>query len=318
MKESKTVATLAALHAVIVSVLILLFLWPAGGSAAKDLPIGLVGPAEQTSQIAAAIESQQPGALEITQFTSAEEAQDSIEAKEIYGALVLGQQPEVMIASAGNPAGAQLLRELGQNLANQSAQMQGMQLPTIQVTDLAPLPESDQRGAVFGSSALPLVIGGISLGALAVLRIRSGSGRLALASIASLVTGTIAAAIVSGVFGALPGDLLANSMAFSAVIAAISLTLIGMHAIIGMAGFGLTAATLFLVGNPLNGVALPVEFYPGIWGAIGQAMPVGAGFELLKKINFFEAADQSAQWWVLAAWILVGLTLSIRLFFKKS
>ena len=49
-----------------------------------------------------------------------------------------------------------------------------------------------------------------------------------------------------------------------------------------------------------------------------QAMPVGAGFELLKKINFFEAADQSAQWWVLVAWILVGLTLSIRLFFKKS
>lgn len=318
MKETKSVAALVGLHATIVSVLILLFLWPAGGAEAKNLPIGLVGPAEMTSQVAESINSQQPDALAITQFEDLADAETAIRSKEIYGALLLGKQPEVLIASAANPSVAQLLRELGQTFLEQSASQQGMELPKLVVTDLAAMPEADPRGAVFGSAALPLVIGGISLGALAVLRLRSGSARLALATVGSSVTGFAAAAVMGGVFDALPGDYVMNALAFSAVIASIGLLLIGMHAWFGMPGFGLTAATLFLLGNPLNGVSLPAEFYPEGWGAVGQSMPVGAGFELLRRINFFDLADQGSQWFVLAIWIATGALLSLRLFVRKD
>ena len=318
MNQTKEVTIYTLLHATVVSLLVLLFLWPAGSAEAKNLPIGLVGPSAQTAQIAAGIEQQQPGALEIKTFDSRSEAEMAIADKRIYGALILGSQPEALIASAANPSVANLITELGNGLIRMSAAQQGMQLPALTITDAAPLPESDSRGAIFGSSTLPLVIGGISLGAIALLRLRTAGSRIALVATGSLTTGLVAAALVGGVFGALPGDYLANSMAFSAVLAAIGFSLIGAHALIGMPGFGLTAATLFLLGNPLNGVNLPVEFYAEPWGQVGQLMPIGAGFELLRRINFFESADQSAQWWVLAVWILVGFLLSMLALRKKA
>jgi hypothetical protein len=311
MNQTKEVTLYTLLHATVVSLLVLLFLWPAGSAEPKDLPIGLVGPSAQTSQIAAAIEQQQPGALKITSFETRSEAEQAIAQKQIYGALILGPQPEALVASAANPSVANLITEIGDGLIKMSAAQQGMPMPSLSVSDVAGLPESDPRGAVFGSSSLPLVIGGISLGAIAILRLKSGGRRMALVASASLATGFVAAALVGGVFGALPGDYLANSLAFAAVIAAIGYSLVGAHALIGMAGFGLMAATLFLLGNPLNGVNLPMEFYAEPWGQVGQLMPVGAGFELLRKINFFEAADQAAQWWVLAVWILLGFSLSM-------
>lgn len=318
MKETKEVSVLAILHATVVSLLILLFLWPAGSAEPRNLPIGLVGPNQQTSQIAQMMDQQQPGAIEFTGFENPAAAKEAIDQKEIYGAIVLGQQPEVMIATAANPSVAQFIRDLGNNLMVLSASQQGMQIPQLKVRELAAMPESDPRGAVFGSAALPLVIGGISLGAMAALRLKTGGGRIALVSAASVTTGLVAAGVVAGVFGALPGDYLANAFAMAAVIAAIGFALVGAHALLGLAGFGITAATLFLLGNPLNGVALPVEFYPEGWGLIGQLMPIGAGFELMKRINFFETADQSTQWWVLAIWILVGFLLSLLALRKKA
>lgn len=318
MKETQHVTALSVVHATVVAILILLFLWPAGSAEPRNLPIGLVGPNQQTSQIASMVDQQQPDAVEFTGYSSREEAEAAIANKEIYGAIVLGPQPEALIATAANPNVAQFIRDLGGNLMNMSAQQQGMQVPQLKVTELAALAEADQRGAVLGSSALPIVIGGISLGALAILRLKTGSGRIALVSIASLFTGAIAAATISGVFGALPGDYFMNTLALAAILAAIGFALIGAHAVAGMVGFGLTAATLFLIGNPLNGVALPAEFYPGIWGAIGQLMPVGSGFELLKRINYFELSDQSAQWWVLVAWISIGFLLALFALRKKA
>lgn len=311
MNETKGIVGFTIAHATIVTVLMLLFLWPAGGSEPRELPIGLVGPAQQTSQMAAMIESQQPGALAITEYESRTEAEAAIDAREIYGALVLGPQPEAVVASGANASVAALIQDLGDSLVKASLRQQGMQVPELKVTDRALLPESDPRGMVFGSSSLPLVIGGISLGALASLRLRRVSSRIALATSASITTGFVAAAVLGGIFGALPGDYLMNALAMSAVIGAIGFALIGMHAVMGLAGFGIMAATLFLIGNPLNGVAMPAEFYPEGWGVVGQLMPIGAGFELIKRINFFELADQSTQWWVLTAWIVVGLGLSL-------
>lgn len=318
MNETKQIVGFTFAHAAIVAILVLLFLWPAGGSAPKDLPIGLVGPDQQTKQVALMLETQQPGVLEVTNFDSKQQAEEAIAKREIYGALVLGREPEVLVASGANASVAMLLQDLGEALVRSSAAGQPSASPGLTVTDLAPLPAADERGVLFGSSSLPLVIGGISLGALASLRLQKTSSRILLVSVASALTGMTAAGVMAWVFGALPGNYWVSSLAMASILAAIGFALIGGHAVLGLVGFGLTAATLFLLGNPLNGVSLPVEFYPDGWGALGQMMPVGAGFELLKRINFFEAADQSAQWWVLAAWITVGLGLSLLRIKKQS
>lgn len=311
MNETRNVAALALVHATVVGILVLLFLWPAGAAEPRNLPIGLVGPDQITSQLSSQLDSRQPGAFSIDQFSSEEEAIDAMEQKEIYGAVVVGREVKLLIATAANPNVAQLLKELGNSVLQLSSQQQGIASPQLVVEDVAALPDGDQRGAVLASSALPIVIGGISLGALAALRLQSRSARISLVTVGSLLSGFAVSALLSEVFGAIQGHYLASSLAISALVGAIAMSLIGMHAVLGLAGFGLTAATLFLIGNPLNGVSLPVEFYPEGWGALGQLMPLGAGFELLKRINFFGSADQSVQWWVLAAWLTVGTLLAL-------
>lgn len=311
MNETRNVAALALVHATVVGILVLLFLWPAGAAEPRNLPIGLVGPDQITSQLSSQLDSRQPGAFSIDQFSSEEEAIDAMEQKEIYGAVVVGREVKLLIATAANPNVAQLLKELGNSVLQLSSQQQGIASPQLVVEDVAALPDGDQRGAVLASSALPIVIGGISLGALAALRLQSRSARISLVTVGSLLSGFAVSALLSEVFGAIQGHYLVSSLAISALVGAIAMSLIGMHAVLGLAGFGLTAATLFLIGNPLNGVSLPVEFYPEGWGALGQLMPLGAGFELLKRINFFGSADQSVQWWVLAAWLTVGTLLAL-------
>ena len=307
----RDVSILTVLHAAFVSVLLLLFAWPAATAEPRDLPIGIVGPAGAVDQISERIDAEQSGAIDLIAFSSVADAEAAIEKREIYGAIELSQEPRALVATAANPAVAQLVTDLTRTIASASAAAAQVPAISVDVVDVAPLAEADSRGAVFGTSALPLVIGGISLAALAALRLSSARARFTLVGIASITSGASLTAIMSGWLGALPGDALLTTIAMSATLAALAASIVGAHALWGMAGFGVLAGTLFLLGNPLNGVALPPEFYLGGWGAVGQAMPVGAGFDLLRSINYFPTADTGASWVVLSTWIIAGMVAII-------
>jgi hypothetical protein len=304
---TQTIAVLALAHAALISVLLLMFAWPALTAEPRDVPIGIVGPAPLVEQVGERIDAQQEGALDLIAFDSPADAEQAIAEREIYGAIVLGEAPEALVASAASPAVAQLLSDLARAIVEASAAQAGIPALTVTVTDVAAFTEADSRGAVFGSFALPLVIGGISLAALAALRLSSARSRAAFIGIASITTGLALAGIMSGALGVLPGPFWLTALAISATLAALGYSLIGAHALAGTAGLATLAALLFLLGNPLNGVALPPEFYLGAWGTVGQLMPVGAGFDLLRSINFFESASTSTAWTVLVVWAGAGL-----------
>lgn len=307
--SSRFALALPFIHAIIIASLLFLFTWPAATAEPRDLPIGVVGPAAIAEQIVDQLESANPEAFEITVYESVEDAEIAVESREIYGALVLGQQVEVLIASSANPAIAQLLTTMGDSILSGSLAKQGIVVPELTVTDLAPLPEADARGMVLGSASLPIVIGGISLGALVALRLRGFWTQLSAVGSASLLSGATLAWGLGDVLGVLTGDFIMNSLVLAATIGAFGTALVGAYRLAGIPGFGLVAATFFLLGNPLSGVSIPVEFYPSFWGQLGQMMPLGAGFDLLKSVNFFEAADTSRSWWVLGIWIMAGLIL---------
>ena len=316
---TRTVAVLALAHAALVSTLLLMFAWPALTAEPRDVPIGIVGPAPVVEQVVERIDAQQEGALDLIAFDTAGDAELAIGEREIYGAIVLGDAPEALVATAASPAVAQLLSDLTRTVVEASAAQPGIPALSIRVTDVAAFTEVDSRGAAFGSFALPLVIGGISLAALAALRLSSTRSRLAFVGIASITTGLALAAIMSAALGVLPGPFWPTALAISATLAALGFSLIGAHSLAGTAGLATLAALIFLLGNPLNGVALPPEFYLAPWGAIGQLMPVGAGFDLLRSINFFESASTSSAWAVLLVWIGSGLAaLGLGAFVRRA
>lgn len=298
-----------AIHATLVTLLLFLFTWPAATAEPRDVPLGVVGPAPLADQISSMLEERQPGAFDVTVYASPDEATEAIQNREIYGAIVLGQAVEVQVASAANPAVSQLIMSLGDTLMAGSLAQQGVQVPTLTVTDVAPLAEDDARGMVLGSASLPVAIGGIALGALVSLRLRGAWTQLSVVGSSALLSGVALAWGMGPALGALSGDLWSNAIALAAILGAFAFPLVAAHRLAGIGGFGLVAATFFLVGNPLSGISLPPEFYPSGWGEIGQLMPLGAGFDLLKTVNFFEGASTQAPLWVLGGWILVALAL---------
>ncbi len=300
---------LPVIHATLVTLLLFLFTWPAATAEPRDVSIGVVAPAPVADQISSMLEMGQPGAFDVTVYASSDEATEAIQNREIYGAILFGQSVEVQVASAANPAVSQLITSLGDTLMAGNLAQQGVQVPTLTVTDVAPLPEGDARGMVLGSASLPVVIGGIALGALVSLRLRGAWTQLGVVGSSALLSGVALAWGMGPALGALSGGYWTNAITLAAILGAFGFPLVAAHRLAGIGGFGLVAATFFLVGNPLSGISLPPEFYPSVWGEIGQLMPLGAGFDLLKSLNFFESASTQGSLWVLGTWIFVALAL---------
>src|SRR5688500_878526 len=84
---------LAAALAAIVAVIVLAFSWPAVTAEARDLPIAVAGPAPAVSAAEDAVDEQAPGAIAFEEVDDRDAAVEAIETREVYGAIVLGQEP---------------------------------------------------------------------------------------------------------------------------------------------------------------------------------------------------------------------------------
>ncbi|MBW6437505.1 hypothetical protein KZ829_27605 [Actinoplanes hulinensis] len=300
----KQVTATVGLLTVIISVLLTAFAWPAVRSSVHDVPIAVAGPAPAVAQVTGALEQRLPGAFDVTAVTDTAAAERLIRDREAYGAIDLTSgTPQVITASAAGTAVAQTLQALGTALAHEG------QAPTTAVRDLAALPTDDPRGAGLAAGALPLVLGGILAAVLLTARVR-GTGRRVAGALAFAVTGGLAmAAILQFWLGSLGGGYLANAGAIGLAVAATALTVLGLESLLGMAGVGIGAATMMLIGNPLSGAATAPQMLPGWSGALGQLLPPGAGGSLLRSTAFFDGAAATRPVVVLLAWLAVGALL---------
>jgi hypothetical protein len=298
--------------AALLAVIVMAFSWPAVTAEPKNLPLAVAGPADAVTAFGAGVEKAKPGLLDITPVADRDAAVAAIEARDVYGAIVLGPKPEVLTASGAGPSVAQAVSALAaplQSMVTAQAGTAGVEPPTVTVTDVVPLSPDDPRGTGFNAAMFPFVLGGILGGVGLSLRVR-GPRRRALALVAyALVGGAAIAAIVGSWFGALPGSWWALAGAIALALAAIAATIAGLNAWLGYPGLALGAVLIMLIGNPLSGVAIPPEFIPEPWGAVGQWFPPGAGATLLRGLAYFPAADATFPWLVLAGWAVVGFGL---------
>jgi len=293
--------------AMLVGVLVTAFAWPPAESAPRDIPVVIAGSAEATTQLEQQLATAMPGALEIERTTDADAARQLIRDRDAYGAIVLesDSSPQVLIASAGSPVVAQILNGIADQLAGQAAGT-----PAPRVEDVVPLSEDDPRGSVFTAAALPMVIGGMVVGILLSFVVAGVWRRVAGALAAAVTAGGVITLVTQAWLGALEGNPWANAGAVGLVIAAISMTMIGLVALIGPAGIGIGAVIMFLIGNSLSGVASAPEMLPTGWGTLGQLLPAGAGGALLRSTAYFDGAAASGPILVLAAWLIIGLVLA--------
>jgi hypothetical protein len=294
------IAVIVLLTAVL-TVFLIAFAWPSARSEPRGIPLAVSGPPPAVEQVKATLEQTMPGGFDLTAVPDRGAAVQRIEDRDAYGAIVLDSaQPEVLTASAGGPAVAQILTQLASRMHPDSP---------AKVTDIVPLPKDDPRGAGLAAGALPLVLGGIiAAGALTQL-VRSGPKRMA-GAITFAVTGGLAlGAVLQYWLGSFEGSYLGNSGVIAMSLAAISLTLLGLEWLLGTAGLALGGAVMMLLGNPLSGMTSAPEMLPTGWGTLGQLLPPGAAGTALRSVSFFDGAGAARPLVVLACWLVGGLAL---------
>jgi hypothetical protein len=214
----------------------------------------------------------------------------------------------VLTASAASPIVAQLMTQLATTL---EARQPGAAAPAIRVVDVVPSPSADPRGVGLAALALPLVLGGLIVGAALTTAVL-GVGRRV---IGVVLTATFAGLALTGIaqswLGILDGGWWAEAGVVALGIAAVGLTLVGLEALFGFVGLGLGAAVVMLVGNPFSGMTSAPEMLPNGWSTLGQWLPPGATGTLLRSVAFFDGAGGTRALWILVGWVVLGLALAV-------
>ena len=285
---------ISALVALLISLLLVVFVWPAVHTAPNHLPLALVAPHPVAQQLRQRLETASPGAFDLTGYDSQVQARQAIRQREVYGALLVTPNgPHVLTASAASPAVAQLLTQLAGTLSAPSAAAK-------LVEDVVPATQDDPRQAGLAAAALPLVLSGMLSGLLLTRNFSRGRERVAGALLIALFGGFAVAGILQGGFGTLGGSYWVNGLALSLGIGATVALILGLVANLGTAGLGLGAAILMLLGNPFSALSSAPQMYPGVWGAVGQLLPPGAIGTLLRSTAFFDGSGSSAHLLVLS------------------
>ncbi|WP_213814862.1 ABC transporter permease [Glaciihabitans sp. dw_435] len=319
------VGLVSVILGVVVSIIVVAFLWPTITSSVHDVPIAVAGNSQAVDQVTAALEKKAPGTFSVTVVGTRDAAVDLIKSRDVYGAIVLGDAPEVLTASAASPVASQMVSALApvlqaQVTAGAAAQnaVTGAAAPVVVLTDVVPLASTDARGTALVASSFPLVLGGMLGGIITSLLVVGVWRRAAVAGIFAVIAGFSLAAILQFWFGALQSDYLVNVAIIALGIASITGVIVGAVALLGRAGVAVGPVLFLLIANPLSSAAQPVEFLAQPWGAIGQFLPPGAAATLLREHSYFPDSNMMFPWLVLGGWALLGLLLSIAGHFRSA
>ncbi|MFG2191812.1 ABC transporter permease [Streptomyces sp. NPDC048639] len=276
------------------------FAWPTARIAPRDLPVGVAGPAAATASIQHQL-AERDGAFDVHRYADEAAARAAIEAREVYGAVVVtAQGPKLLTATAASPAVAQLLQEAASHQAPPGTRPR--------TEDVVAAPASDPRGAALGSSLLPLSLAGVAAGAVATLLGLRGTRAVAALTGASVLAGLVVTTIADTWLSIVTGDWWLEAGALTLTVLAASAAVAGFAALLGRSGIGVGALLIVLIGNPWSGVTSAPHLLPEPAGLIGQWLPPGAGGSLLRSVAFFDGSGAGAAITTLAVWAAVGLT----------
>lgn len=338
--------------------ILLAFSWPTVTSDPRNLPIAAVGDQQQVDQIT---KNAPDGMLDLKTVNSRAQAQQLIRERKVYGAFVVGDQPEILTSTAASPAVAQQLKgiatQMQQTIDDQaisgmqngmkkmqdalkasaqgpSAQGPGaqspgaaqqdpgagapdangpdasaMEVPHVKVTDVVPLSDDDPTGAGLAIAGLPLTIGGIVGGVLTSMLVHSRRMRAVAVLAYGVIGGLALTLILQTWFGILQGNFGLNALASGLAVAATAGLINGFVSLIGPGGIAIGAVLTMFIGNPISALQAPKEFLAWHWGDIGQFFVPGASGTLLRDLSYFPDASLTLQWWVLVAWLVLGIGL---------
>lgn len=317
------------LGAVVVGVVVLAFVWPIATASAKNLPIAIAGTSDQVVAVEKAVNASASGVIDFQQVADRTTAIAKIKNRDVDGAIILptapGEAPEVLTAPAASMAVSQLLTGLATSLQAQLVQQAAasgapaaaVAAVHVTVTDAVPLASTDKNGSGLTAASFPLVLGGLLGGILVSLLVVGVLRRLLALLVYAIASGATVALILQTLFGILQGGFLLNALALSLSMLATAAVVVGFNALLGPPGIAVGSVITMLIGNPIAGAAIPMQFLLTPWGAVGQYFVPGAASTLIRDLSYFPDADPTAPWLILAGWATLGVLLSVTGHFRS-
>ena len=308
----------------IVLLVVLAFLWPSKATSAQNLPVSIAGPAAAVTALQDALGAGSPELFDFVEASDREDAVTQIEARETYGAIVLGngtQAPEVLTAPASSAAATQLLTgvaaQLQTQLTQQTAAAGGNAAAArIAVTSIVPLSDSDPSGTGLAAASFPLTMGGMIGGVVISLLVTGAARRLGALVGFGLAAGLGLTLVLQTWFAYLQGDFWINAAAMGLSVIATASFIVGCKSLLGSKGIGVGAVVTMFMGNPISSAATPWQFLAEPWGQIGQFFVPGASNWLIRSLSYFPDANLAPQWWVLISWTAAGVALTLAAHFR--
>lgn len=312
MKSSITVSAirrmtvLGAAAAVFSCLFVLSFGYAQHAPHPHDVRIDVVAPSGAAEQVGRALDAAAPGAFDVRAVPSEAVAQRHLRHMTTSGAFVdaPGGAARVLTASA---AGVPLQQVVGKALGN-VARAQGRD---AQLVDVVPLPDADRSGLTAFALELgllvPAVIGAIGcylLGRRARVWIR-----LVGAVSYTALAGALAAVMLDAALGALTGAPWALFGDAVMISGAFVLSVVALHCVFGLQGTAIAAGGLFVLGNAINGVAVPTSMLPDVYRQIAPWMPNNAAVHLVRSDVYFGGHGQGGPLLTLTIWLAASVLI---------
>jgi hypothetical protein len=272
-----------------------------------DIPVGLVGPAAATQQIAGAFGANAPGAFRFSSYESEPAARAAIDARQIDGALVVGPGgPKLIVAGAAGDAVAGLITAAFTNVF----QAQGARLTVESVHQFA---SGDPHGLILFFLLVAVFISTLVSQAIQ-LATMPGAGfaaRLGVTVAYAILAGLVAAATGAWLgggygdgFGTVSGLFALGSVAIGAVTA-------GAVRLLGPAGLGLSALVAVVLDLVCSGWPAGSDLLPDFYRWLAPGMPAPQLYSALRGALYFDGAGVAMPVLGLLAWLVGGIVLML-------
>ncbi len=282
-----------------------------------ELKVQVVAPpgaSQQAEQLVDQLNRLASDPLDASLASSEEEARRDVRNGDEVAALVLRpeQSRDLLLVASGS--GASLEEAAVQTLTKVVAE----QRRTLQLEDLVPFQSGDARGLTgfylvvgwaVGAYLFPTVVA-LARGDRPV-SVRAAAMRLAALVPYALASGFGGALIVGPVLDAQTGHFWELGLLGTAVSFSIAAVAIGLEALLGVVGIGVTLLLIVIIGNPSAGGAFQAGVMPTFWRVVGDWIPTGAGVDGVRQIVYFDSDAMTRPLLVLAAYAVVGVLLTL-------
>ena len=260
-----------------------------------DIPVGLVGPAPATQQIATAFATNAPGAFHFTSYGT-----------DIDGALVLGSGgPHLIIAGAAGDGATGVITGVFSGVFQSQGQ-------TIAVETVHPFAYGDPHGLILFFVILAVLVSTLIAQALAGLRRGvSFAERLALVVVYAIVAAPVAMGVATWIAGDYGSGFWTATALVALGSAAIGAVVAGAAALLGRPGVALAALVAVLIDLVCSGGPIGSQLLPDAYRWLAPGMPAGQLFSGIRGALYFESAGVSTPVTVLSLWLAAGLVLML-------